>query len=144
MICYLLRCGAEHEFEAWFRDSAGYDEQRGLGNVTCPLCGDTEIVKALMAPAVARKGSRQANRDTRRTEKQTREAMKAVEQLRDRVEENCDYVGDRFADEARRIHYGETEERGIYGEASIHQAHELHEEGIKVYHLPRIGPRTKN
>jgi len=144
MICYSLRCGTEHEFEAWFRDSAGYDEQRAVGDIMCPVCGDTEIVKALTTPSIPRKGNRPTARVAQRTEALTHKITEAVEQLRDHVEKNCDYVGEQFADEARKIHYGETEERSIYGEASVNQASELLEEGIEVYNLPQIRRQIKN
>lgn len=145
MICYSLRCGAEHEFEAWFRDSTGYDEQRASGEVTCPVCGDTDVTKAPMAPAVPRKG-RAADDDpvARRTEELANDVVEAVEKLREHVEANCDYVGDAFPDEARKIHYGEAEERGIYGETSVEEAEALGEEGIEVYSLPTIKQRRTN
>lgn len=149
MICYSLRCGSEHVFEAWFKDSAGYDEQRAVGEVACPVCGDNEIVKAPMAPAVARKGNRKPDlaakrTEDKRTEELTREVVESIERLRNHVEENCEYVGDTFPEEARKIHYGETEERGIYGEASLEDAAALGEEGIEVYNLPKIRRRQKN
>ncbi|MEQ8666683.1 MAG: DUF1178 family protein [Rhodospirillales bacterium] len=144
MICYSLRCGAEHEFEAWFRDSAGYDEQRATGEVTCPVCGDNEVVKAPMAPAVPRKGNRSGDPVARRTEELAADVVEAVEKLREHVEANCDYVGDAFPDEARKIHYGEAEERGIYGETTPDEARSLTDEGIEVYSLPTVKRRPTN
>ena len=144
MIRYSLRCGAEHEFEAWFRNSAGFDEQRASGELSCPVCGDHDVSKALMAPAVPRKGNSADDPVARRTEELAIEVVEAVEKLREHVEANCDYVGDAFPDEARKIHYGETEERGIYGETTPDEAEALSEEGIEVYSLPTIKQRKTN
>ncbi len=144
MIRYALRCGSEHEFEAWFRDSAGYDEQHAAGEVACPVCGDSDVTKALMTPGIPRKGNRNVDAVRSRTEKLTGDVMEAVERLRRHVEENCDYVGSEFAEEARKIHYGETDERGIYGEATPEDAEALDEEGIEVYSLPKVAKRPKN
>lgn len=142
MIRYQLRCDSDHEFEAWFRDSATYDEQRAGEEITCPVCGGTEIAKAPMAPALAR--TRESGKSPeRRAEEVAREVLDAVGRLREHVEEHCDYVGDEFPEEARRIHYGEVEERGIYGEASLDEARELVEEGIEFYRLP-TRPRRDN
>jgi len=142
MISYQLRCQTGHEFEAWFRSSAGYDEQRASGDVSCPLCGDLEISKAPMAPAVASKKGKPSKHEIRAQEV-AREVLDAVDKMRNRVEENCDYVGDQFADEARKIHYGETKERGIYGEATKEETQDLDEEGIEVYQLP-MAPRRNS
>jgi len=144
MICYSLRCSAEHEFEGWFRDSAGYDEQRAEGEVVCPVCGDTEIVKALMAPAIPKKGNQKPDPVAARAAELAREVEEKVETLRKHIEENCEDVGDKFPEEARKIHYGETEERGIYGEASLDEAKEMVEEGIEVYSLPKVKRPPKN
>lgn len=144
MICYSLRCSAEHEFEGWFRDSAGYDEQRKVGEVVCPVCGDTDVRKAPMAPAVPRKGNQQLDPVAARAAELARDVEEKVEALRQHVEENCEDVGDQFPEEARKIHYSETEERGIYGEASLEEASELLEEGIEVYSLPKVKKPKKN
>jgi len=128
MIKYKLICEDGHEFEGWFRDSADYDVQAEGGLVECPSCGSIEVRKAVMAPAVARGGKRLSA---------IREDMaQAMERARDYVERNFDYVGDKFPDEARKIHYGETEGRGIYGEASGKDVKELIDEGVQVAPLP--------
>jgi hypothetical protein len=134
MILYQLRCAKHHEFEAWFRDSATFDAQSRKNAVECPFCGGTEIVKAPMAPRLAKGHAGET------TEGQAREVagkvVQAMAKLRRHVEENCEYVGTKFPEEARRIHYGEAEERGIYGEATREEAVELKEEGVEVYPLP--------
>ncbi len=155
MILYDLRCANEHRFEAWFRDSATFDSQAAQGDVTCPFCGTHEVSKALMAPNVAT--SRQAeggreqpapvtdavtaageeHRQVAMTPAQLPpEAFQLIRKLREVVEQNCDYVGPKFAEEARKIHYGETETRNIYGEATPDEAAELQEEGIAFSTLP--------
>ncbi len=136
MITYQLKCSSGHEFEAWFRNSAGYDEQRATGDISCPMCGDMEVMKALMAPSVGKKGNASVSTHEQRASEVAREVLDAVETIRKHVEDNCDYVGKEFADEARRIHYGETEERGIYGEATPEDNQALDEEGIEVFRIP--------
>lgn len=106
------------------------------GEVVCPLCGDNSVKKALMTPHIPRKQSTPAK--TSPTIEQVEEAMMV---LRKTVEDNADYVGDQFAEEARRIHYGETEERLIYGETTVEEAVSLHEEGIETLPLP---PRRRH
>lgn len=132
MIKYSLLCGADHEFEGWFRDSADYDSQAEQGLLDCPCCGSDDVRKAVMAPAVARTdGSRKA-----RLAAINQDMARAVARARDYVEKNFDYVGDKFPEEARKIHYGETKERGIYGEASGKDVKELLDEGVEVAPLP--------
>lgn len=147
MILYRLRCRASHDFEAWFLDSATFDRQAAAGDVSCPYCGTTKVGKAPMAPRLATATvdrdatpKRESPAETRAGEVAAR-ILDAVEGIRERVEETCDYVGDEFAQEARRIHKGEAEERGIYGEATTAEAEELDDEGIKVYRLPFLRPR---
>ncbi len=137
MISYQLKCSTGHEFEAWFRSSESYDEQRVSGDVSCPLCGDPEVMKAIMAPALAtgRNSDVPVTHEERASEV-AREVLEAVGKLREHVEENCDYVGEDFADEARRIHNGEAEERGIYGEANSEESESLDEDGIEYFRLP--------
>jgi hypothetical protein len=130
MIVFALRCADEHEFEAWFRDGASFDAQSAASEIACPVCGDRKVTKAPMAPRLAR------SRDTEDTQAAARMMRKALVELRQHVETNCDYVGDQFAEEARRIHYGESERRGIYGEASKDDAESLAEEGIEVSRIP--------
>ncbi len=136
MILYQLRCDKNHEFEAWFKGSAGFEEQNRRGAVECPFCGSAKIAKAPMAPNVV--GGRgeaepQRSQDTRELANQVVDAFR---KLRKHVEDNCDYVGEAFPEEARRIHHGEKESRGIYGEATTDEARRLDEEGIEVFRLP--------
>lgn len=146
MILYNLCCSADHVFEAWFRDSAAYDEQAAAGEVLCPVCGNASVAKAPMAPRIAKGGggAKEAVPDpVPQTYTNTRavEMRRMLTELRRHVEENSDYVGDKFAEEARKIHYGEKEERNIYGEATEDQAEELSEEGVKIGRIPWL-PRT--
>jgi hypothetical protein len=128
VIAYSLRCHKGHEFEGWFRDSAAFDEQSGSGHLTCPSCNSARIEKAIMAPAVS---------GTKKTRKPDPKQMRQFATgLRKYVEEHADYVGPKFAEEARKIHYGEVPERQIYGEASQREAQELVEEGVDVALLP--------
>ena len=135
MIVYQLTCEDGHEFESWFRDAATFDRHARAGKVDCPTCGSTRVAKAPMAPRPM-KNSPSREAATVRAREVAQEFRKAVETVRAHVEKNCDYVGPRFPEEARRIHYGETEERGIYGEASDAAAAELAEEGISVARIP--------
>lgn len=130
MILYSLRCGKEHRFEGWFRDAAGYDAQAAAGEIECPRCGDTNIAKAPMAPQIA---PRRQPADPSPIE--IRRKLKA---LRRYVEENCEHVGDRFAEEARKIHYCEIEKRDIYGAATDAEARELKDEGVPFSRIPWI------
>ena len=133
MILFTLRCSAGHEFEGWFRNGDGFEAQHQAGEIACPDCGDTQVEKALMAPNIGRSHKKAPPI----TPAQMRAAL--VE-LRRQVETNCDYVGERFAEEARKIHYGEIDPRGIYGEATAEQSSELAEEGISVGRIPWIAP----
>jgi hypothetical protein len=144
MILYNLCCSADHVFEAWFRDSAAYDEQAAAGEVLCPVCGNASVAKAPMAPRIAKGGDRGEESDPgpqTYTNTKATEMRRMLTELRRHVEDNSDYVGDKFAEEARKIHYGETEEHNIYGEATEDQAEELTEEGVKVGRIPWL-PRT--
>ncbi len=131
MIVYSLKCAEDHVFEAWFRDSGAFDDQAREGKLTCPICLTHQVEKAPMAPALKGSGSEP---------KPTLEDMRKVRQfmsgLRKYVQENAEYVGRQFPEEARKIHYGETDERHIYGEASVQEAKELIEEGVDVAPLP--------
>jgi len=137
MIKYSVRCGKDHVFEAWFKDSATFDEQSKRGDITCPECGNSRVVKAPMSPRIGKSQSSGVSHESRAREVAERILEAAVE-MRKEVEEKCDYVGDQFADEARKIHYGEADERGIYGEASEQETKELDDEGIEVIKLPNI------
>ena len=142
MILYELKCSNGHQFEAWFKDSATYDRQEKRGEVACPICSDISVAKAPMAPAVStsRKKEKRARQPVPPTKERAaevaQEILQAAGKMQKYVEENCDYVGDKFADEARAIHYGEAEERGIYGEATANEATDLIEEDIPVSHIP--------
>jgi hypothetical protein len=149
MIRYTLRCEKDHMFEAWFRSSADYDRAAANGDNECPLCGGRRIEKAPMAPAVARtdKGGAKKGGEkvTLAAAPDPREAAlrAALKELRQKVTENAEYVGDRFAAEARKIHYNEGEARGIYGEATADEAKALAEEGIEFQPLPTL-PEERN
>ena len=138
MIRYALLCEHEHAFEAWFGSSADYDDQAERGLVECPMCGSPLIRKQIMAPAVA---GTKASRSSPPPEMQA-VMMEAAKRVRKHVEENFDYVGDRFAREARDIHEGVSEERGIYGEATPQEVRELIEDGVPVAPVPGA-PRPK-
>ncbi len=129
MIRYDLKCDNGDEFEAWFGSIADYDKQAEAGLVECPHCGSKHVTKAPMAPAV-----QTARKKAARSEKAVAMAMAA--KVREHIKDNFDYVGDKFADEARKMHSGESEERAIWGEATPEQAQELAEEGIPASPLP--------
>jgi hypothetical protein len=135
VIVYRLNCPQDHAFEGWFRDSAAYDAQSADGKLVCPVCESRDIRKAPMAPSLpSAVGERKAQSASGASE--LRKMRQFVTGLRKYVEENAEYVGPRFPEEARKIHYGETEERHIYGEASVGEARELIEEGVDVAPLP--------
>ena len=148
MIRYALRCSKAHEFEAWFRSIADYERAVAAGEAVCPVCGDTKVEKALMAPVGRRHPARaEAGKDEKvklaapdPRQQAMRETIKA---LRKQVTENADYVGDKFAEEARKIHYNEVEARGIYGEATGDEAQALADEGIDFLPLPSL-PEDRN
>lgn len=133
MILFKLRCTAEHEFEGWFRDNAAFERQCGRGQITCPDCGDSAVEKAVMAPRLARSKAEPAPPSPA-------EMRRALQQLRTQVETNCEHVGPRFAEEARRIHRGEATSRGIYGEATPAESQSLADEGIEVACIPWLPP----
>jgi hypothetical protein len=133
MILFTLRCSKDHEFEAWFRDGEAYAAQHEAGEISCPLCGDTAVEKAVMAPRLGR--SREVTPAAAIAQMRT-----ALVEMRRQIETHCDYVGPRFAEEARRIHYGEADPRGIYGEATDAESRELADEGVKFGQIPWIPP----
>jgi len=137
MIKYSVRCGKDHVFEAWFKGSATFDAQSKSGDIVCPQCGNNLVVKAPMAPRIVKSQKSDVSHESRAREVAERILEAAVE-MRKEVEANCDYVGGQFADEARKIHYGEADERGIYGEASDEETQELDDEGIDVIKLPNV------
>ncbi len=134
MILFTLRCAHGHEFEGWFRDGDGFEAQQKSGEIACPECGQTAVEKAVMAPRLGR---------SRETPPPISPAQfrAALIEMRRQVETRCDYVGERFAEEARRIHYGEIDPHGIYGEASDEESRELTDEGISFGRIPWV-PHT--
>lgn len=141
MIRFSLHCDHGHDFEGWFRDNADFDRQSERQLVGCPVCNSQNVQKSLMAPAVS------TNRQKEKIAMALGEAQKKVlDEMRDlsrKVRENADYVGDKFAEEARKIHFGEAETRGIYGEASREDVHSLLEDGVDVLPLP-VFPEDQN
>lgn len=144
MIHFQLKCSHDHEFEAWFRSSTSFAEQCKRGDVDCPVCGDTNITKALMAPNISTADKPTGEQAEVRAREVAEQILNAASKLREAVEENCEYVGDDFADEARAIHYGETEERDIYGETTDKEAEDLEEEGIEFSRLPNANRPRRN
>lgn len=151
MIHYQLRCDTGHEFDGWFKDSAGFEKQVESGLVVCPSCGSIEVTRALMAPSIPRKGRELIMAQEPPPPPEAMPAMPqtaggalpdavrgALQKLREEVEKNCDYVGADFAEEARRIHYGEAAPRGIYGESSDEDVESLEEDGIAFARIPWV------
>jgi hypothetical protein len=163
MIRYALICDHEHSFESWFQNSAAYDKQVKRGLVTCPICNSAKVSKALMAPrlsGVKKRGQAIAAAEAAPAadmpaavpapaapvamiSPQEQEFRAKLKELREHIVKNADNVGQKFPEEARKMHYGETEPRSIYGEASPEQAKELHEEGIEFHALPVL-PEERN
>jgi hypothetical protein len=159
MIHYELRCSQDHEFDGWFRDSAAFEKQAQLKLIECPNCGDTSVHRALMAPAVAKvrpapaalPSSPQAPPPAQPAPptppagaiagKMPAHVRAMLQHMRSEVEKHCAYVGDRFAEEARRMHRGESDQRGIYGETTSEQAEALAEEGVEFSRIPWV-PRA--
>jgi hypothetical protein len=153
MILYRLRCSKGHEFESWFKDSKTYERQEKKSLIGCAVCGNSKVARAIMAPRIGKKGKveveapaatpapaptteqKQMAALARKMPKELREALLKV---RAEVEKNCEHVGDKFAEEARKIHYGESDKRGIYGETSEEEAEALADEGIEFGRLPWI------
>jgi hypothetical protein len=163
MIRYTLRCEREHTFESWFQDSAAYDSQVKRKLVSCPVCDSVKIEKAIMAPRIVGKKGREraepaavpapppaaeapaipAPGTTPLLMAQERELRAKIKELRDHIVKNADNVGEKFPNEARKMHYGEIEHRPIYGEASPEEAKSLIEEGVEVSPLPVL-PDDRN
>ncbi len=139
MILYDLACRNGHVFEAWFRDATAFEAQHKGRKIACPDCGDHGVRKAPMAPRIG-KGAREETPVKAVAPKPgvQAETLRALRQLRQAVERDCDYVGPRFPEEARAMHYGEGDRRGIYGEASEEEAKALAEEGIEVARIPWV------
>lgn len=169
MIHYAIKCHDGHSFDGWFANSAAFDDQVARGLVTCPVCGSADVKKAIMAPNVSAKTrAKGANLPSRPAvaepvssppaattngaavpvtnaaqAQQAEKVLAVMRAVRRAVEANAENVGDRFAEEARKIHYGETDEKPIYGEAKPDEAIALIEEGIDVHPLPVL-PEDKN
>jgi hypothetical protein len=162
MIRYALTCDKGHEFESWFQSSAAYDTQVRHGLVSCPICNSAKVEKTIMAPRVVGAKKRgaapapatapgaaetpaaaEAPKPVAMVSPQERELRSKLKELREHLIKNADYVGQKFPEEARKMHYGEIEHRSIYGEASPDQAKELHEEGIEFHPLPVL-PDERN
>ncbi|AWC22436.1 DUF1178 family protein [Aminobacter sp. P9b] len=141
MIRFSLHCDRAHDFEGWFRSNDDFETQRKRGFVSCPECGSQKVEKALMAPAVST--SRKQEKVALAMGEQQRKMMAALKDLSEKVRENAENVGDKFAEEARKIHFGETEARGIYGAATIEEAKGLAEDGIEFMPLP-VFPDDRN
>jgi len=154
MILYELKCSKNHTFEAWFKDSSTYDEQAKCGDISCPVCSDTSIEKAIMAPRISsstrKKGIEHEQPINKNTNSNNTNMLfnkdsnnKIAERIRESsekvqkyIEENCENVGENFAEEARAIHYGETKKRNIYGEATHSEVSDLVEEDIPISSIP--------
>jgi len=160
MIHYNLQCADSHAFDGWFKDSASFDKQAKRGQLECPVCGSPKVERALMTPSVPRKGRPARNAvavvppappapDVRErgpmavagVEKLPDHVRAVLQRMRAEVEKHCDYVGAEFAEEARRIHNGEADARGIYGESTPEEAEALAEDGIAVSQIPWL-PRA--
>ncbi len=159
MIRYALRCDRDHAFESWFSNSAAYDQQVKRKLVSCPICNSVKVEKAIMAPRIVSKKGREraeaapapvpavaetpATGATPLMLAQERELRAKLKELRDHVVKNADNVGEKFPNEARKMHYGEIEHRPIYGEASPEEAKSLIDEGVEVSPLPVL-PEDRN
>lgn len=137
MIRYALACAEGHEFEAWFGSAEAYDRQAEAKSVICPICGGTSVAKAPMAPFVAKRPAAVPKRQ------EARKSYAMLRKLREELTANSDYVGAKFPEEARKIHYDEAAPRSIHGEATAEEARELDAEGIPVVTLPSL-PEDQN
>ncbi len=158
MIRYTLACAKGHSFESWFANSAAYDKQAKRGLVSCPVCGDSKVEKAIMAPKLSGTKKRgaapapvaaeapagdESKAPVAMISPQEQEFRQKLRELRDHLTKNADYVGQKFPEEARKMHYGEIDHRSIYGEASPQEAKDLHDEGIEFHPLPVL-PDERN
>lgn len=135
MIKYTLSCDGGHSFEGWFSSSADFDGQAERGLVSCPACGSVSIAKELMAPSVST-ARRKDEAKVLMMDKARREAVAKIRELVTNIRENSEDVGPKFPEEARKIHYGEAEQRGLIGQATAEEARALIDEGIEVAALP--------
>ena len=160
MIKYQLICDKSHEFEGWFGDSAAFESQQESGLLTCPVCGSADVRRALMAPNLASPKTRKTDLTEQQPSAQPepqpqpqapqqasaalppaaarkmQELMSEMRALQTRIREECRDVGNDFAEEARKIHYGEVEPEGIYGQATVEEREALDEEGIEIMDMP--------
>ena len=149
MIRFALACASGHEFESWFASSEGFDRLSAAGLVECPHCGSAKVSKALMTPQVARKDRTRepvaapATNPVAIVSPEEAELRAKLKAIRDEVVAQADNVGDRFADEARKMHDGEIDHRSIYGSATPEEARAMHEDGIEFYPLPVL-PDDRN
>ena len=141
MIVFDLKCATGHVFEAWFRSNDDFETQKKRGFVDCPACGSHRVEKALMAPAVST--GRKREKIALAMGEEQKKAMAELKALSRKMRENADYVGDKFAEEARKIHFGETDPRGIYGEATPEEAKSLAEDGVEFMPIP-LFPEERN
>jgi hypothetical protein len=141
LIRFSLACQHDHTFEAWFRSNDDFEAQKKSGFVECPDCGSNKVEKALMAPAVST-GRKREKIALAMGEMQKR-ALAELKALSQKMRDNADYVGDRFAEEARKIHFGETDPRGIYGEATPEEAKSLADDGVEFMPIP-VFPEERN
>lgn len=146
MIRYTLTCDQGHQFESWFQSSSAFDSLAAAGHLSCAICGSAKVERALMAPSVAPKGNKKpATADLpAAASADPSDIETAIQKIRKDVEDNSDYVGLKFADEARKMHDGDAPERAIYGEAKLDDAKKLIEDGIPVAPLPFIPKRKTN
>jgi hypothetical protein len=143
VIRYALVCDHGHGFETWFRSAAAYDDQERRDLLSCPACGSVKVGKALMAPSVGRKGGgveppAASGQRVAMTSPAEAEIRAKLRELRDHLTTHSDYVGKSFADEARKIHFGESEHRSIHGEASVEEARGLIDDGVEFHPLPNL------
>jgi hypothetical protein len=141
VIHYSLRCDNGHSFDAWFKNAETFDRQHSAGSISCPTCNSEQVEKAPMAPAVARSGSEKVTLSAGHP--QHAEILELMRAMRRKVTTEADYVGDKFAEEARKIHFHEADPRGIYGEATRDEVASLLEDGVDFLPLPNV-PEEQN
>jgi hypothetical protein len=141
VIKYSLCCDNAHTFEGWFSESADFDRQVASGFLTCPVCDSGSISKSLMAPSVSTARKKEAKRQMA-MDVVRQEAMAKLREAVSNIRANSEDVGEKFPEEARKIHYGEADARGIIGQASIDDVHELLDEGIDIAPLPNLPDDT--
>ena len=141
MIKFTLHCEQAHDFEGWFRNNEDFETQQKRGFVECPVCGSNKVAKALMAPAVST--ARKKESIALAVNEQQKRALAQLKAMADSIRANAENVGDKFAEEARKIHFGEVEARGIYGEATLDEAKSLAEDGVGFMPIP-VFPEDRN